>query len=193
METIPTTSSESTDAGGEASAVRTLPDGATIPEELRGRRQWVAYRLESSESKPGKIPVNPTTGRNASATNPDDWTDFDTAIEAVALYDLEGVGFVFTAEAGIVGIDLDECMTEAGELVPEVTPIIESFRGTYMEISPSCRGIHIFAMGKKPVGVGCKKMNMFGCKCIEVYDRERYFTVTGQRYRLASGGVGDGR
>jgi primase-polymerase (primpol)-like protein len=111
-------------------------------------------------------------GGNASTTDPKSWASYESA-RASSVGD--GIGFVFAAD-GIAGIDLDHCLTN-GRLVGWAAPIVKQARGTYIEISPSGTGLHIFGFGV--VGAGRKIGH------VEVYDRARYFTVTGHRFKRA--------
>lgn len=112
------------------------------------------------------------TGVNASTTDARTWSTFDQVARSSIG---DGVGFVFNAD-GIAGIDLDHCLTN-GRLAGWAAPIVKAAKGTYMEISPSGTGLHIFGFGV--VGTGRRIDN------VELYDRGRYFTVTMRRYRRA--------
>jgi len=81
----------------------------------------------------------------------------------------DGVGFVLNGD-GIAAIDLDHCVTDEG-LEPWAADIVARCAGTYIELSPSGTGLHIF--GYATVGHGRRGVG------VEVYDRGRYFTVTG--------------
>jgi hypothetical protein len=70
------------------------------------------------------------------------------------------------------GIDLDHCRTpETGAIAPWAQQII-TFLNTYSEVSPSGTGVKIFVQATLP-RAGVNK------HCIEIYDRGRFFTVTG--------------
>jgi AAA domain len=69
------------------------------------------------------------------------------------------------------GIDLDHCRNPAtGALEPWAQHIVNAL-ASYTEVSPSGRGVHLYVKGRL-AGKGHK------CGPIELYDRERYFTVT---------------
>src|SRR5688572_2197345 len=88
-------------------------DLTNIPVALRAIPQWVAWRADvphEAGKKPVKMPVNPLTGKNASSTDPATWSTFEMAIQRANDDRLAGIGFVFTEEAGIVGVDLDHCV-----------------------------------------------------------------------------------
>ena len=139
-----------------------------IPEELRRRPQWVNWRIEIRDGEETKVPVNPHTGGRASTTEPSTWGTFDEAIAK----DPERLGYVFSEDDPYTGIDLDKCRDpETGEIVDWATKIIEQFNA-YTEISPSGTGLHIIVRGKLP-GKGNRKGK------VEMYDRRRYFTMTG--------------
>jgi len=138
-----------------------------MPHELCHRDQWVAYRIESINGRTTKVPYNPRTGRKASATDPSTWV---TAWENRDEYD--GAGFVFTADDPYFGIDLDTCRdAETGVIEPWALAIVEAF-ATYTEPSPSGTGLHLIGRGIIP-----GDRNRTGK--IEMYDRGRFFTMTG--------------
>ncbi|MGO9175720.1 MAG: hypothetical protein ACLQED_06205 [Desulfobaccales bacterium] len=147
----------------------------TIPQELKARPQWVAF-------KPDKTPVNPKTGVNAQADNPSTWGEFGQAVkyyEARKGNGVSGIGYEFSFYDPYCGIDLDHCRNpETGEIEAWAREIISRLN-SYTEISPSGTGIHILVKGKLPPGGDHQKNLPDGGK-IEVYDSLRYFTVTGQ-------------
>ncbi len=145
----------------------------TLPKQLRAYNQWVCWRRDKNGRK---IPVDATTGRPASTTNADTWTDFDAAQRAYrADGGLEGVGFVFTKSDPFFGVDLDDCIRDDGALEPWAAEVVRWFSLTYVERSPSGRGVKVFGIGCKPPGA-CKRGK------VECYDRGRYFTLTGERW-----------
>ena len=87
---------------------------------------------------------------------------------------LDGIGFVFTEDDPFAGIDLDDCIDDDG--VPEAwaLEVIAGF-ATYCEVSPSGRGFKLFVRGELPGG-GTKKGQ------VELYDRNRFFTLTGKKF-----------
>ena len=172
---------------------RFLPEPPIAPETLRAVPQWVCWRFEERDSKQTKVPVNHATGLRASATNPADWTSLEAALDAAhARSDIDGVGFVFTEGDPFCGIDLDDCIDERGVVAAEAQAIIDEF-GSYTEISPSGRGVKIFIRGRKPGGARSRSTQVEGFKEIEIYDRGRYFTVTGQHLAGTPTEVEDGQ
>lgn len=157
----------------------------TVPDDLAERDQWVLWRLECNT----KVPYRPD-GRRASITNPDDWNEFDVVIHALEKHPKHwsGTGFVFTPEDPFVGIDLDNCLEKNATPKQWARGIIARFSDTYMEVSPSGCGVKIFSKGKLPTAVGKVVVRDGG---VEMYDRARYFTVTGNRFRGAPLGLED--
>lgn len=154
---------------------------AHVPAALRERPQWVCWRYITRGGKQTKCPVNPRGGGRADSTDPSTWASFDEAVATWRGNDrYAGVGYVFAAADPITGIDLDGCIDDAGVIVPAAREIIESL-GSYSEVSPSGRGVKVFLAGRKPDGVGCRSKTISGFKETEVYGRDRFFTVTGQR------------
>jgi putative DNA primase/helicase len=158
-------------------ALHVLPDA--IPQALRERAQWVAWSYERRKDKSGKwkwtkLPVNPRTGRLASSTGPTTWCTFE---EALAFYlkhrdSIAGIGFVFSPEDPFCGVDLDDCWDAESGSIHEWAAKIVAQLASYTEISPSGTGLKIFLRGTLPEG-----RNRRGS--IEMYDRSRYFAVTG--------------
>jgi len=149
------------------------PDG--IPPELKERRQWVGWRWRQARDEWTKQPINPHTGTLASHADADTWGSFDDAITAVARYHIDGVGYVFAADDPYAGIDLDKCLEPATGVIDEWAADIIDAANSYSEVSPSGTGVKIIVRGELPNGRGRKKPE------IEMYDRLRFFTITGQR------------
>lgn len=137
-----------------------------IPPLLRERSQWVLHQ--------DKVPYQPENpNQRADKTNSEHWSDFETAVSAAANNEeIDGIGFVVTAEDKIVGFDLDHCRDpETGEIEPWARDIAGTL-DTYFEVSPSGTGLRGFAIGKLPEG----RRRRGG---VEIYDEAWYFTVTG--------------
>ena len=152
----------------------------TFPPELAALPQWVCWRLEKDAKgeRDTKVPYNPKSGGKASSINADTWTTLDFAQKAQKQHSYSGLGFVFTKEAGIVGVDIDHCIApDTGALNDVAAAIVEKMPPTYMEISPSGTGLHIFLRGAMPAG-GMKNSKTG----VEMYSHARYFTMTGRRY-----------
>ena len=144
-----------------------------IPAALRERAQWVLWNYwKDSSGKWTKPPYSPT-GKKISITDPDNWMSFDEAFEHYKEIDhrFAGIGFALADGGGIAGIDLDGCtVDQAKELMVD----------TYTEISPSGNGVRQIMFGKKPEGTGSKvSAPIDGVKVLEVYDSQRYLTITG--------------
>lgn len=150
---------------------------SAVPQEMKDRRQWVVWRREERDGKPTKVPYNALTGERASSTDPSTWSTFD---EAVSSSDFDGVGFVFSADDPFFGVDLDNCIDDVGNLHPEAAWIPTSL-DTYCEWSPSGSGLHIIGRGCLPGTRNRTNKTAWG-GVFEVYDKGRYFTITGEPY-----------
>jgi len=147
------------------------------PACLRGLRQWVCWRYEN---EPGgrfrKVPCDPRTGRPASSTDPVTWGTFEQAVEACAAGSgYAGVGFVFSEADPYCGIDLDDCIDDNHTLAGWAAEIVADL-ASYSEVSPSGQGVKVFIRAVKPGG-RCRTAHEGGE--VEIYDRGRFFTVTG--------------
>ncbi|WP_066419207.1 phage NrS-1 polymerase family protein [Halorubrum aethiopicum] len=143
-----------------------------IPETLRERDQWVCWREEERNGKPTKIPVTPGAGGFASATESETWASFEAALDYSETEHADGIGFVFTDDDSIVGIDLDDCRDPETDDVDDAALDIIERLDSYTEVSPSGTGYHVLITGALPEG-----RNRRGS--VELYDTARFFTVTG--------------
>jgi hypothetical protein len=161
-----------------------------IPAELKAVPQWVVWRYERAGAKWTKIPFDAKTGRKASATNPKTWSTLEAAVSAAQQNRLDGIGFVFSKDDPFCGVDLDDCIDGAGQLVPEAREVIVQL-DSYAETSPSRRGVKLWVKGRLPTeGTGRRTAQVqFGG--IEVYHYGRFFTVTGWRLPDGVGSVAD--
>lgn len=140
--------------------------------ELERWPQWVGWRYGARRGdKREKAPHNPSTGRRASVADPTTWTTYAEACAGAPAHD--GIGFVLTAADPYVGIDLDACRDpETGSVEPWAQAIVERL-ASYTEVTPSGRGLRVWVRGTLPAG-GRRRGR------VEMYDRGRFFTVTGQ-------------
>jgi putative DNA primase/helicase len=79
-------------------------------QNMRDLRQWLCWRLEEREGRPTKIPYSAVTGQRASSTNPKTWAGYQEALRACKEQGYRGIGFVFTPEDDLCGVDLDGCL-----------------------------------------------------------------------------------
>ena len=157
----------------------------TIPTALTDLCQWVGWRYEERDGKRTKAPIDAKSNgslRYAKSNNPSTWASFADAQAACGRHpELAGVGFCFSPGDGLTGLDLDHVIdSDTGELKPEAAEILERFRGTYAEVSPSGTGLRLFCYGK-PRRSG---KNTGKVKWLEVYAHpsSRYLTVTGNAW-----------
>jgi len=110
-----------------------------IPNTLKDIGRWVNWRRKNRGGKSTKVPINPRTGHATSVTEPQSWSDFETA--AAAADRIDGVGFVFTPTDDFLGIDFDNCLAEEGTLLPWAIDYVKALaRITYVEVSPKRPG-----------------------------------------------------
>ena len=152
-----------------------------VPDSLAELDQWIVWRNEKHDNgKPTKVPYQ-INGTLASSTDPRTWCSSENALKTWQQDPRRwsGVGFVFSAIDPFFGIDLDGCLDATGKLKPWAQPIVERFADGYAEISPSGRGIKIWAKGSLPASGTAFHM---GEGRVEIYDQGRYFTVTGNHW-----------
>ena len=156
-----------------------------LPDELKKRNQWAL-------AGPDKAPHAIVDGKliRIGATNLDALMSFDQCNELLAVHtNMLGMGFVLTKDDPYTVIDLDvkdsQTTNKAGEAHPpsewcspaDVTrfnKILERFR-TYIEVSFSRKGLHIWLRGSVPKGA-----RRGG---IEIYSDARFMICTGKAIR----------
>jgi phage/plasmid primase, P4 family, C-terminal domain len=156
-----------------------------IPSEMKKYPNFVLWKLESGEidsktGKPKKIKmlyqasVNEYGWEKAKPNTPETWDTFDVINRTFnALQnEFEGIGFVFSKNTGLVGIDFDHIRDPVtGIIDPEALEEIKSFN-SYTEISQSGTGIHVVVKGTMPEG-GRKQGDR------EMYSDKHFFALTG--------------
>jgi hypothetical protein len=148
-----------------------------IPDELRERPHWLAFYLTQEGDKLKKTPIS-----GASSTDPTTWRTFGQVAQ-LAKPGRVVLGFALPADRSITLIDLDGCLDAGGNLLPWAAPIVARFAGgTFMEVTPSGSGLHIWLLGSKK-GSACKVAMNPGL--VEIYDHARLVTVTGRPFRDA--------
>lgn len=139
-----------------------------VPVEMIGRHRWVRHK--------DKRPLT-SSGGSASSTDSSTWGSIRDVLSSEVG---DGVGFVLGG--GIGCLDLDHCLTSSG-LTSFAGRVLESLPSTYVEVSPSGTGLHVFGwiperLGRRVPGV-------------EVYSRGRYMTVTGIPFEGSAAVLGD--
>lgn len=152
---------------------------------LQDMPHWVCWqKVQKDDGGFTKVPyIADTHNYRASATRPTDWKRYR---DAKALADegrYSGVGFVLAADTPYVCIDLDHCIDkETGELKEPAAAIVEMVKasgGTYIEISPSGEGLHVWGCYEGALPGGKSGIRKNG---IEIYRDKRFMTVTGDAF-----------
>lgn len=171
-----------------------IPNRDQLPSQLTDLDQWICWKAVNRNGKTAKLPIMPGGLMAASVSLPATWTSFATARLAAKAFCLSGVGFVFRPSGGIVGIDLDSCIDDAGQLEHWAAKIVEQFQ-TYTEISPSGRGVKLFGLAdiaERGLSMPVAGHLVNGKRpAIEVYGWGRYFAVTGRAVLFPPAGLAD--
>jgi primase-polymerase (primpol)-like protein len=133
-----------------------------VPAELRARARWIRHEA--------KRPIA-AGGWYCSITDSRAWSTYE---DAKASKVGDGVGFVLNGD-GVVCIDLDDCVVD-GVVSAAAERLLASLPRTFVEFSPSGRGLHVWGFGRVDQG---RRFERDGLK-VEVYGTGRYLTVTGR-------------
>src|SRR5665647_856134 len=120
-----------------------------IPEEMKALKNWILWKYEDRRNKDGnikktKVPYQ-VNGKKAESTDPDTWGSFENIIRIFERFPniYNGVGFVFSENSGIMGLDFDHVRdTESGIWDKNALEEIKSLN-SYAEMSPSGTGAHV--------------------------------------------------
>ena len=145
-----------------------------VPDELKREKRWCLYKIIVRDGKNTKMPIMPN-GKPAKSNDRKTWHSFDDCMDT--LYKNQGLGLGFFLGDGYIGIDIDKVSDKIMEYSMDfnaASMTADFLRGisTYAEISPSKTGLHFIGKGKVP---GERKRY----KNLEIYDRDRFFTITG--------------
>ncbi|HEM3166365.1 TPA: DEAD/DEAH box helicase family protein, partial [Streptococcus suis 92-1400] len=145
-----------------------------IPDELKREKRWCLYKIIQRDGKNTKLPLMPN-GKPAKSNDKATWNSYEDCIIALKHSIGEGLGF-FLGD-GYIGIDIDKVSDDIMEYntnhhVSSMTADFLRGISTYAEISPSKTGLHFIGKGEVP---GERKRY----KNFEIYDKDRFFTVTG--------------
>lgn len=166
-----------------------------IPATLKAEKRWCGYKIEkvfnekTNTYKLNKMPFNAITGGMASTANKNTWTDFETALKGIIIFNFDGLGIMLGD--GITGIDLDNHPDDVTGEYPLTATEFEDwgmeaveFIDSYSEWSPSGTGIHILCKGDLPSGRNRNSKVVDGLRRdVEMYGYRRFFTVTGDVIR----------
>lgn len=162
-----------------------------IPDDLASWDRWVTWRFgkKRASGKRAKEPVDPATGRSIDWKDPGRWLSFESALAAAGEHGLDGVGFVLDALDPFTVFDFDGCGDKGtGYVHTAVVDALDLLGNPYSEWSPSGKGIRAVVVATKPEG-GCATKDAPWGDSFEMYDRSRFFTVTGDVFH--PGGVPD--
>lgn len=152
------------------------PNIGGIPRHLQRFAQWVLWRFDWVDDCWAKVLYDPISNQRAATDDRSTWASFEVVVRLYSEQKdrFDGIGFVFTVDDDLCGIDFDDCIHE-GELLEGRSEWLEKF-DSYTELSVSGTGLHVIARGTWGKGRRRKDPN------VEVYDRLRYFTVSGRSW-----------
>lgn len=129
-----------------------------------------------------KVPLT-VAGRPASSTDSATWSTYGRARGSTAGV---GLGYVLAAGDGVVCLDLDHVLVDG---TPTMTAqrLLDRLPATYVEMSPSGGGLHVWGRADVPQG---RRLRVDGV-AVEVYGTGRYMTVTGRRWHGAPSRLAD--
>ena len=145
-----------------------------IPYELKKEERWCLYKIIQRDGKNTKLPLKPN-GKSAISNDKTTWFSYEACIAALNRNIGDGLGFMLGD--GYIGIDIDKVSDDIMEYSMDyhansMTADFLREISTYAEISPSKTGLHFIGKGEVP---GERKRY----KNLEIYDKDRFFTVTG--------------
>lgn len=163
-----------------------------IPQEIKNACRFCTWKYEARGGRKTKVPYNPATGGRAQTDKAETFTDFKTAMTAVAMGRYDGIGIRVDNDGngGVGAIDIDHCIREDGSLNDIAASVLAIFPGIYVEKSPSGTGLRAFfrvapdyVFDKATYYINNRKLGL------EIYvpgATNRFVTVTGDVYRAGT-------
>ncbi|MBV9085606.1 MAG: DUF3987 domain-containing protein, partial [Acidobacteriaceae bacterium] len=141
-------------------------------EEPDGRITEGKYPLIAAQAKRGRVV-------RARVNHVEDWGPLEIARTAHDKLNARscGFGFLLNPDTSTMGIDLDHAIHDSGKPKPWAQEIVGRFH-TYAELSPSRTGIKLFLRATLTAQAP-HRIELADGGSIELYDRGRFFTVTG--------------
>ena len=137
--------------------------------DLKKEKRFLVFRYApkpgATNGRKNKVPYDVRTGKPANSAELG--MSFEDAV--VASEDYDGIGFYLGG--GWWGADYDECVVN-GTVFEKVAAVIRAHPELYWEASVSGTGVHCIGRGSKP-GKVCRVGNA------EIYDSDRFFTISG--------------
>lgn len=143
-----------------------------IPTQLTKSDRWLRWKPIKRNGTTTKMPIT-LTGQPASSSDPETWSSWNDAKNSAL-----GAGLGYVLGDGVGCIDLDKCY-DGKSLTPEAQAFIEQHPNSYIEISPSGNGLHIWGLRDEQPGT----RRVIDGLHIETYSAGRYITVTGNVYQ----------
>ena len=152
-----------------------------VPRYLKDHARFCVWAYRDRDGKRTKIPYDPCTGYPARSNDQTTFTSFQEAMEALVRRAEEYSGLGVGMFGELVGVDIDHCIDESGELSPLAHEIVDML-GSYAERSPSGEGVHILCRAADlPYDKGEYRLNNRDLG-LEVYPAgytSRFLTLTG--------------
>lgn len=148
-----------------------------IPKELQDYPQWIVFKKVPRTSRHGetrisKIPISAVTLSAKDWNTKGNWTSFEKALSVLVNSKVDGLAFVLSSGDPFACIDLDRCI-ENNSLSLPAKAIIDTFTDSYMELSQSKEGIHIFCKGRVPNNLNSQ------INGVEIYQENHCIAMTG--------------
>lgn len=156
-----------------------------IPKQLKDIPSWLVWKFVPSQTpgkKPRKVPyfVNGRRRKGAITERPSsELTTFEKARNTYLNGDYDGIGFAAYPSYDLTMIDLDGCIDENGAVSEFAQQVIDS--GTYVEISPSGRGLRAVYTGGAVIPSKADE-NIENGERVELYCGGAFVTITGNVY-----------
>ena len=151
---------------------------AAVPDEMKKRPNWVVVKTwwNAEKGKYNKRPVNCNSdkGEYAESDNPKTWTTFDNALKYLKEKGGTTVAYALDGKDNISCIDLDRCYDENGQQTALTKEVLSKCGKTYVEMSVSGNGLHIFG---KTSGMDISTFSKDGD--LEFYQRDHFIAMTG--------------
>ena len=176
---------------GPPPALTVVPSG--IPADLRALPRFVVWTWAYRDGHWRKPPLRADGQGAAPSNDARAWAGCDAALAAYRHRQLDGIGFAVASDDPFFFVDVDDCRDpHTGAVDPWAERVLDRFRHTYQEVSPSGTGFKVLGRGVPPVDRYVHPIADARPRAkIEVFASLKYTTLTGYRLPGVPGAVCD--
>lgn len=157
-----------------------------IPDSMKQRNNWILWsKRQGKNGEFTKVPISPNTLTPCASNDISNFQSFEYVQKQLEINRNQGIsGIGFCLDNLEICIDLDHSLDQNKKPFSWASEILKLFPDTYIEISQSGEGLHIFVYGNK-LFKECK-FGLISGGSVEIYQHNRFIAMTGDLFQDSS-------